>query len=209
MAESTSIYFPGQALADSFVMWPQENSYSRAPGYSTEIAESIGGFEQRRQLYPASGIFRCSFRTMALTAAQHQQVRDFIRTVQGQKSPFYFFDFDPEYYSQEVVSPAAGHPGGANLAIAYKIALSGDVTQVRDDTASITYTVNTVFGTGGEARLETLQGPPGGGSVIDATFTGRKRYVCRFANDAPPRLILGGGSAQSYKQYDFSLREAI
>lgn len=206
MAETTSIYIPGQATADGWTMQPEAGTYFVDTEDSTLIQTAIGGPEQRRALWPAGGRKHFRFRTRALTQIEGQVFRDFLTTVRGDLSPFYFFEFDEEYFYREGIGLA---DGTANLQVPFR--MTATPTEVRDDTVGLSsWGFTASYGPGGESRLTSMSALPGNNSVMDAIFYGRKRWIVRLVGAQRTRDFLGGGTTvPMLAQYDLHLVQVI
>ena len=191
MSEVTSTYIPGQKLADSWTLYPEIDSYFIDPEDSTSVQVAFDGTEQRRVgQWPVGGRSHIVFRTMSLDPNPYREFRDFRRDMRGSGSPFYFVDFSSEPYYRENVGTA---DGTANLVIPYA-SLTATPSEVLDDGVALSsWTFTAEFGTGRESRITAMSPTPGNGSVMTATFTGKKRYIVRFEQDRLRRNLWAGG----------------
>jgi len=214
MAEIPTDYFPGQALADPFVMQAGAmNDPETDQEDSVAIQTSVGGQEQRRIYWAQDGRRHYVFDTMPLTQDQAQLVRDFIRTHRGQGNPFWFFWFEQEKFLLENVGTANG---GTTLDLPFRnlVTTAGGSTPgpsaVYDNGGAITFAYSALGTGGGEAHLSSLQGPPTAGHAITATFYGNIRKPCRIESARPRKVFFNKGITRvPHPIYSFQLIEVL
>lgn len=207
MAEVTSTYMAGQKLADTWTLYPDIGTYTAQTEDSTSIQVAFGGTEQRRiGQWPTGGRSHFAFRTMELTQAQAREFRAFLEGLRGAGNPFYFFDFVEDYYYRVNVGTA---DGTANLQIPYILSLTP--TEVLDDGVALSsWGFTAQYGTGRESRITSMSPLPGNGSVMTATFHGKRRYIARLESDRMPRALLAGGQTTiPYWQFDVALVQVL
>ncbi len=213
MSEVVTAYFPGMSPSDPFVM---KASATTDPAVDEEdsvgIQTSIAVQEQRRLYWGVGGRTHFVWQTMPLTQTQAQLVRDFIRSQQGQGFPFYIFWFEQEYFYRTTVGIA---DGTSNLLMPFKgcVQTPGGTpgpTEVLDNGSPITFGFSSSFGTGGEDRLTSLQGPPAAGHTITATFYGQKRYPVRIETARPQKNYFNKGNTKlPYSLWSFQMVEVL
>jgi hypothetical protein len=204
MSESTSLYIPGQKLADSWTLYPALGTYAPQPEDSGSEQISLSGVEQRRTWYPKGGRLHFPFRTMSLSQIQARDFWElFVKEIQGSFAPFYFFRFDEEYFSNVVVGTA---DGSANLQIPFTGTNDGAglsrPADVKDNGVSILYGMTSNFGTGREDRITGMFPIPTAGHTITATFYGRQRFVCRQFGRPTMSFFNGGATGKPRPMWD-------
>lgn len=180
MPEVTSTYMPGQKLADTWVLYPEIDSYFIDPEDSTSVQIAFDGTEQRRiGQWPIEGRAHISFRTMSLDPNPYREFRDFRRDMRGAGSPFYFFDFSNEPYYRESLGAS---DGSAFHLMPFKEATAP--TEVLKNGVATGFQFIAAFGTGGEDRLKlkpdvacSVTKLTGGGSLSAGAYTWSYTWV--------------------------------
>lgn len=181
MPETSNYYLP------SFVQ-PYPGTYHPNLRTIVEIERAISGPTQRQLLYQ---MWEWSFQTQPLTMTQHQQLRDFLRDrSQGGYLPFNFFEFNEQPWVLENL----GVSDGTNIHT-MPFTETNTITAVRNRTTAtnLTYTLELGTGLGGEDKLKNLLPVPTNGNVIEATFSGRKRFTVLVADGQEPYDFYGDG----------------
>lgn len=201
MTEVIDTYFPGQSSAYSWEMAAELGTYEVQHELDTWMQQAAGGPEQRRAAWAAERLL-FAFTTRILKATQIQEFRDFERGRLGQTLPFWFFELDSQPYVSESLGAS---DGTANHVMP---ARNCTVTGVKNRTTSttLTFSVTAGYGTGKEDRLTALTPTPSAGNILEATFTGRRRFDCRFNQRSRRRRFFnGGGTLGAIPQWDVQL----
>lgn len=174
MAETAFGYFP-----DYDVQW----DIKLGRKYKTQIVESLTGKEQRRRLYPSSdpangqrgGYGTVSATSDAYTPAERKAVADFLNSADGAFRAFYFFRRDRDTFTDYNVGIA---DVDTSIIIPFK---DSTVTSVTVNGVSVTFSVTSEVGLGGEDRINFLAGVTTG--IVRVNLRGRERWLVRSLSD--------------------------
>lgn len=167
--------FPYTASADS----PSEGM-TLTTAFPVEIVESRTGVEQRRALsiYPRHSVEIRWSRDMN-AASRVDAIWDFYRQTRGRLLPFVYFDFD----SARVWTRAYVGLGTGSQTVFDLPSKSATSVTVYVDGVATAGTFAEGAGNNGRDRF-TFGTAPASGAVIEASFTGRRAFTMRFADEA-------------------------
>lgn len=169
--------FPFTTSADA----PQEG-IEIADAYNTRITTSQTGYEQRRQLqaFPRAALSAMKWDRSENASTRLDSLWDFYQQCRGALLPFIYFDLGTQRtWGHTFVGVGTGAQSVWDLP-----SKSATYSAVYVGGASVSnYTVAAGAGSNGRDRITFTSPLPASGKIIQATFTGQRAWVVRFAND--------------------------
>lgn len=171
--------FPYTSEADA----PREG-WEISPAWSTQIVSGRAGTEQRRQLWtlPRHRITGMSWSNLENASTKLDALYAFYMARKGSLEAFVLFDFDAyRTWTKAYVATGTGALATFDLpaksGTSYSIYVNGVL-----QTVTTHYTITAGAGSNGRDRI-VFTFNPALGHIIEATFTGQRAFVVRFAED--------------------------
>lgn len=154
------------------------------PDWSTQIVSARAGTEQRRQLWtlPRHRISGLSWSRQENSSTKLDALYAFYMARKGALEPFVYFDFDQyRTWTKAYVGTGTGalstYDLPAKSGTSYSIYVNGVL-----QTVTTHYAITAGAGSNGRDRIVFTFNPTLG-HIIEATFTGQRAFVVRFAED--------------------------